>query len=347
MMNVNTPASIAHASSESSIVVSTPLYETSQDLDSVLYPKAEAFDEGMLKVSDLHTLWYAQYGNPKGAPVLVVHGGPGAGCDPALARYTDPDYYRIILVNQRGASQSIPHAEMRENNTANLIEDFEKVRKHLGIEKWILFGGSWGSTLSLAYGEEYPDVILGFVLRGIFLASRENIHQIWYGMGEVYPEAWDEFISALPENERPDLINAFYKRVMDPSPDIHMPVARALIKYSFIGAALLENSGLIELLKDDKLVLSVARSWSYYAENNFFLTKNQLLDNVSRISHLPCIIVQGRHDINALPQSAYKLHKSWPGSKLVFVPDAAHTAFDPGLSKAIRDAADEMRVKHL
>lgn len=345
-MSVSTPVSIAHPSSKSSIVVSTPLYETSRDLDSVLYPKAEAFDEGFLKVSELHTLWYAQYGNPKGTPVLVVHGGPGAGCGEDKPRYFDPQHYRIILVDQRGAMRSQPFGEMRENTTANLIADFEKLRRYLTIDRWIL---SWGSTLSLAYGEAHPEVVSGFILAGIYLASKENNIQIWYGMRENYPEEWEEMVAFIPAEEHADLITAYHKRLMDPAPKVHMPAARAFVKYAFAFACspLIRSPNLQDDMQDDKLVLGVARTFTHYSVNNFFLTETQLMDNLSKIVSIPAIIVHGRLDMVTKAKSAYDLYKKWPGSKLVFIPDGVCSSFDPSFSKAIRDAADEMRVKHL
>lgn len=330
-----------------SLVVLPPLFEPKESLEDVLYPLPDLFDEGMLKVSDLHTLKYAQFGNPKGVPILVVHGGPCAGCSPSSARHMDPNYYRIIIVDQRGAPASTPYAEMRENTTEHLIEDFEKLRKHLKVEKWILLGGSWGSTLSIAYGEQHPDVVSGFILRGIFLGSEDEFNQVWYGLGKIYPEAWEEFARTFPEKERSDVVKACYKRLMDPDPEIHIQAARAFVKYDLICSDLFGTSGVTDLLQNDKLILSVARAFTHYTVNKCFLQENQLLNNISTIAHLPCSIVQGRHDLITLPESAYKLHKNWPGSSLTFVQDAGHSPLDPSLSKALRQATDNMRDKHV
>jgi len=330
---------------EGSLVVLPPIFESTQNLDQVLYPMIEPFDEGNLKVSDLHTIWYAQYGNPKGVPILVVHGGPGAGCNPSSARHTDPEYYRIILVDQRGAPQSKPYAEMKENNTENLIEDFEKLRKHLGIEKWILLGGSWGVALSLAYGEVHPDVVLGFVLRGIFLARQDEMRD-WNGRSSVFPEKWEELLKYIPNAERDDIIKALYKRIMDSNPKVYMEAAKNLAQFCMSGQDLFGTSGAANLMKDDKLTICLSRAFSHYFVNNCFLKENQLLENISKIAHLPAIIVHGRLDLVTKPQAAYDLHKSWPVSKLMYVPDGAHSLLDPSMSKALVQACEEMKERH-
>ncbi len=319
-----------------------PLFKSEKTLDQVLFPPIEPFDEGYIPVSELHSLWYAQYGNPQGVPVLVVHGGPGGGCSPNSPRYFDPAFYRIILVDQRGAMRSTPFGEMEENTTLHLIEDFEKVRQTLGIEKWVLFGYSWGSILSMAYGQAHPEVMLGFLLGGVLLGTPQDAHHLWYGLREHYPEAWEEFAAFIPEEERCDLQAAYYKRLKDPNPDVHMAAAHAFMKYDFTVATLLENPLLSELLQNDKLVLGVARTFAHYASHGFFL-KTPLLEGLPRISHLPALIVQGRHDVLTRPLGAYEVHQHWPGSKLSFVPDGSHSGFDPSISQAIVMAGEEMK----
>jgi proline iminopeptidase len=326
--------------------IKEPIFKPDQSLEQVLYPMTQSFHEGMLQVSDLHSIYYAEYGNPQGVPILVVHGGPGAGCNPISARHMDPTYYRIILVDQRGAPRSTPRGEMQENNTAHLIEDFEKLRKHLGITKWILNGGSWGVALSIAYGEAHPDVVLGFVLRGVFLARKTEL-QNWFGKRAFFPEKWDELVNFIPQAERDDIIQALYTRIMDNDSKIHMPAAMAFAQFGFSGQDLFGTSQISTALQDEKLVLSLSRSFSHYFMNNCFFTDNQLIENIARISHLPAIIVQGRLDLITLPQTAYDLHKSWPGSKLVFVPDGGHSPLDPSISKALVEATEEMKGKHI
>ena len=319
-----------------------PLFKAEKTLDQILFSPLDAFDEGYIQVSDLHSLWYAQYGNPEGVPILVVHGGPGAGCSADSSRYFDPQYYRIILVDQRGALRSKPFGEMEENTTPHLVADFEKVRQSLGIETWVLFGYSWGSILSMAYGQAHPEVMLGFLLGGVTLGTAKDNHYLWYGIRDHYPEAWEEFAAFLPEAERGDLRAAYYKRLMDPDPAIHLPAARAFMKYDFTAATLLENPLLLDLLHDDALVLGCCRAFAHYAFHNFFL-EAPLLEGLPAISHLPALIVQGRHDLLTKPHGAYDVHRNWPGSKLSFVPDGSHSRFDPSITQAIIMAGEEMK----
>lgn len=311
-------------------------------MESILFPKIETYDEGYLKVSALHSLWYAQFGNPEGVPVVVVHGGPGFGCSPRDMRFFDPTYYRIILFDQRGAVRSLPFGEMTENTTQDLIADMEKLRQHMGVEKWLLFGGSWGSALSVLYGEAHPDRCLGFILRGVFLATHAQTAQVWYGMRDHYPEVWEEFVSFVPENERGDLLQAFHKRINHPDPQIHLPAARAFMKYDLSCAFALQPPP-VELLNDDRVIVGTTRTFVHYCMNNLFLRDNQLLDELSRITHLPAIIVHGRFDTICRPLSAYTLHKQWPGSQLIIVPDAGHSAAEPGIVKSLVGATESMK----
>jgi proline iminopeptidase len=332
--------------SHTPIVVLPPLFESKETLDDVLYPLSEPFDQGYLKVSYLHSIFYAQYGNPQGVPLLVVHGGPGAGCAASSARHADPKYYRIILVDQRGAPQSKPAAELKENNTENLIEDFEKLRKHLGIDKWVLLGGSWGVALSLSYGEAHPGVILGFVLRGVFLGTTEEM-QSWTERGKSFPEKWDELLKHTPLEERDDIIKGLYERVTDKDPKKCIEAAKTFAQFGLGTQDLFGTTETDKLLEDENFLLCISRIFCHYFVNNCFLKENQLLENISKVAHLPAIIVHGRHDLVTKPQAAYDLHKSWPGSKLLFVPDGAHSLLDPSMSKALRQATDDMREKHI
>lgn len=321
-----------------------PAYIPQYTLEDVLYPALKPFDEGYLKVSDIHQIYFAEYGNPKGIPVVNVHGGPGAGSGANDMRFFDPKYYRIILLDQRGAKRSKPFASIKENTTAHLISDLEKLRKALKIDKWLVFGGSWGSALALAYGQAHPKQCLGFVLRGIFLGNEEEYLQVWYGMQDIFPEAWEEFNNFIPDSERKDLVTAYYKRLINPNPKIHMPAAQAFIKYDFSCATLLIDPIKIKKrLEDEVLVLGLARIFAHYSMNKFFFTQNQLLNGVKKIAHLPAIIVHGRYDVICRVKSAYKLHQNWPASELVIVPDAGHSSLEPSVARALVNAAKKMQ----
>ena len=301
----------------SNIHIPPSVYEITCRTEENFFPEIRPFNEGYLQVSPFHQLWYAQYGNPQGTPVLVVHGGPGAGCTPNDMRFFDPNFYHIILLDQRGSNHSQPCAELTDNTTDYLIADMEFLRKHISIDQWMLFGGSWGSALSLAYGQTHPDHCLGFVLRGIFLGRKREFEQVWYGMRDMYPEAWKVFIDYLPENERNDLIKAYYKRLMDPNIEVYMPAARAFTKYDLLCSTLVDNSRVETILKNDRIVLGLAKCFTHYCMNAFFFKPEQLVDNLHKIAHLPCIIVHGRYDVICRPSTAFELHEKWPGSKLI------------------------------
>lgn len=328
------------------ILVPESVYSLNTTLEEILFPALTSFNEDYLKVSDIHFLWYGEYGNSQGIPILVVHGGPGAGCGPNDMRYFDPKIYHIILLDQRGANRSKPAAEIKENTTKHLIEDMETLRKHLGINKWVLFGGSWGSALSLAYGEAYPESCLGFILRGIFLGNKAEYRQLWYGMKDVFPVEWEEMVSFLPLAEQNDLISAYNIRLIDQDPGIHMPAAQSFVKYDLSASFLKDGPQWAEkILKNDIIVLALARLFTHYCTQHFFFEDNQLINNVHKISHLPCIIVQGRYDIVCRLHSAYALHKAWTGSQLTIVSDSGHAAIEPGNAKALVEATKEMQSR--
>lgn len=318
-------------------------YQLKNSIDDYLYPPLEPYQVQTLPVSSIHSLWYAQYGNPNGVPVLAVHGGPGGSCGPNDMRFFDPAFFRIILLDQRGAGRSEPIGETRENTTSHLIEDMEKLRKHLGVEKWVLFGGSWGSALSLAYGEAHPKHCLGFILRGIFLGTKTEYEKLWYGMGDMYPEAFDEYVQFIPENERHDLIAAYHKRLFDSNADVQMQAALSFCKYDFLCATLFDKSMVNTRLNSKRSVLGIGKLFAHYSINKFFFTDDQLIKNLSTISHLPAIIVHGRYDVICRASSAYRLHKSWPGSSLTIVQDAGHAASDLGMIKALVDACHDIK----
>jgi proline iminopeptidase len=275
---------------------------------------------------------------------VFLHGGPGAGSTPDHRRFFDPEAYRIILFDQRGAGRSTPSGEIAANTTAHLAADMERLREHLGIERWLVFGGSWGSTLALAYGQKHPECCLGFVLRGIFLGRLREVEWFLYGMRTFFPEAWREFVRIIPESERADLLGAFYRRLTDPDPRIHMAAASAWSCYE--GACSTLRSGRLgsALQEPSQGALNLARIEAHYFVNGIFLGPDALLDGIERIRHLPCVIVQGRYDTVCPIVTADELAQSWPEAQYVVVPDAGHSAWEPGILRALVRATDSMKT---
>jgi len=305
-----------------------------------LFPPIAPRNSGMLQVDEIHTIYWEEVGNPSGIPVVFLHGGPGAGLSPQHRRFFHPDHYRVILFDQRGAGKSAPLGDIRHNTTQLLIEDIERLRTMFGIEQWLVFGGSWGSTLALAYGETHPERCLGFVLRGIFLCTKKEIDFFLDGAEWFHPEIHDEFVAPIPEQERGDLLQAYVKRIMDPDPAVHWPAVRAWSKFEGRRVFLLPQP---EEAPSDTLDLGVGRMESHYMANLGFFEKDQLMDNVSRITHLPVVIVQGRYDVICPPVTAWRLHQSWPASVLKMIPDAGHGAMEQGISKALVAATEQFR----
>ncbi len=297
-----------------------------------------------LQVSAMHAVWYAQYGNPEGLPVIVLHGGPGAGCDDETVKLFDLKFWRVILLDQRAAKRSTPFAEMAENTTQHLIADIEQLRAALHIDQWLLFGGSWGSALALAYAQTYPQRVLGFILRGIFLARAHETQHLWFGMGKIFPEAWQELNAHIPMAERDDLIQAYYRRVMSTDLQIATLAARAFVKYDYLCSYLnLSAKKLQQAIADDSANLGLARTFIHYCVHYFFLQENQLIDNIGKINHLPLVMVHGRYDIITLPQSAFDLQQVWPGSQLVFVDRAGHSAKEKPIVAQLSKATENMK----
>lgn len=267
-------------------------------MKKVLFPSITPYNTSYLQVSDIHKLWYGQYGNPKGVPVIWLHGGPGAGCSDDNARYFDPDYYRIILLDQRGAGKSKPFCETRENSTQYLVDDMEKLRLHLGLEKWVILGGSWGSALALVYTILHPKNVIGLILRGVYTATKKEIKHIWYDMRDTFPDAWQELYEFLPENERADLFNSYYARITNSDPKIHLPAIKAFTKYDTICAYLHITPGALEECYNNTVeMVGLAKIFMHYCANSFFLEENYIINNIDKISHVPGIIVHGRYDI--------------------------------------------------
>jgi proline iminopeptidase len=311
---------------------------------STLFPEIEPFSAGMLELDGLHRMYWEQSGNPDGSPVVFLHGGPGAGSASGHRRFFDPAHYRIVIFDQRGAGRSTPLGELRDNTTPHLVADIEKLRAHLGIERWLVFGGSWGSTLALAYGEVHPERCAGLILRGIFLCRKSEIDWFLYGLRNLYPEAWHAFAGIIPEAERGDLLAAYYKRLTDPDPKVHMPAARAWSTYEGSCSTLLPSAETIAYFAGDVVALGLARIEAHYFSHNIFLPENSLLNNIARIRGIPGVIVQGRYDAVCPIVSADDVHRAWPEAEYIIVPDAGHSAWEPGISAELVKATERFKT---
>ena len=311
--------------------------------DDYLYPALSTYRSGRLALDGRHTMYWEECGNPRGVPVVFLHGGPGGGIAPDHRRYYDPAFYRIVLYDQRGAGQSTPLGELTHNTTAHLVSDLERLRAHLGIARWLVFGGSWGSTLALAYAQAHPERVLGLVLRGVFLARECEIRWFMHEMGSVFPEAWRAFAGFLPEAERGDLLAHYHRRLTSPDPSLHMPAAHAWSRYESSCSTLLPDPDLVAHFEEDAVALAIARIEAHYFLHRLFLAERPLLAGVERIRALPCTIVQGRYDIVCPIRSADDLHRAWPEAEYVVVPDAGHSAREPGIARELVAATDRLR----
>lgn len=307
-----------------------------------LYPPIEPFKTERLKVSDLHELYVEQSGRPDGRPVLFVHGGPGAPTAPNQRQFFDPGVYRIVLFDQRGTGKSTPHASLEHNTTWDLVEDMEKIRVHLGVEKWVVFGGSWGSTLSMAYAETHPDRVTALVLRGIFMLRPHEIRWFYQeGASFVFPDVWERFLAPIPEAERGDLLAAYYRRLTGDDVETRLAAAKAWSTWEGSTIRLLPDPELVAHFSEPEAALSLARIESHYFTNHgFFDHPNQLLDNVPAIRHIPAVIVHGRYDMCCPIVNAWDLHRRWPEATLEIVADAGHAAFEPGIVDRLVEATD-------
>lgn len=307
-----------------------------------LYPPIQPYQTGMLEVSELHQMYYEQSGNPQGKPVIFLHGGPGGGSQPFQRQFFNPQHWRIILFDQRGCGKSRPHAELQENTTWHLVEDIEKLRKHLGIEQWVVAGGSWGSTLSLAYSQTHPDCCLGLILRGIFLLRHKEIQWFYQaGASNLFPDAWEEYLNPIPLEERHDLLSAYYRRLTSSDTNIRLAAARAWSIWEASTSKLLQDPDLMSKFGEDEFASAFARiECHYFVNHGFFETEDLLLQGVDRIRHLPAVIVQGRYDVVCPMVSAWDLHKVWPEAELIVVPDAGHSMTEPGIRDELIKASD-------
>jgi proline iminopeptidase len=311
---------------------------------SLFPPIEEPNRSGHLKVDNLHTLYWEESGNPNGVPVVYLHGGPGEGAPPTKRQFWDPDHYRIILFDQRGALRSTPVGELTDNTTRHLVADIETLRKMLGVERWLVAGGSWGTTLALAYGEAHPERCLGFILRGVVLGTPDEIDWFVYGMRRFFPAAHEDFAGWIPEGERHDLVEAYARRVTADDRELQMEACRHWVRYSASCSQLHHDpEGVEEQASDDTLAYGMGRLDICYFKNLFYLTEDQLVANIGAISHLPCAIIQGGHDMIATPNSAYRLHKAWPGSKLTVVPAAGHSPMEAGTLSELIAATERFK----
>ena len=302
-----------------------------------LFPEIEPYREGRLRVSALHTVHYEECGNPRGKPLILLHGGPGGGIDPVYRRYFDPRKWRIVLLDQRGCGQSKPFAELRENTTWDLVADIEKLREHLGIDRWVVFGGSWGSTLSLAYAETHPKRVKALVLRGIFLLRRSEL--LWFyqeGASHLFPDAWESYLAPIPKRERGDMMKAYYKRLTSSNRAVRKRAARAWSIWEGSTSKLCTDPELVKKMGGGRFADAFARIEAHYFVNRGFLkSDDQLLRDARKLRHIPAVIVQGRYDVVCPATSAWDLHRAWPEAKLIIVPDAGHSMTEPGIRSAL------------
>ncbi|MBD2295247.1 prolyl aminopeptidase [Anabaena sphaerica FACHB-251] len=308
-----------------------------------LYPLIQPYRKDYLQVSQLHRIHFEESGNPQGQPIVLLHGGPGGGCPPFYRQYFHPEKWRLIMFDQRGCGQSTPHAELRENTTWDLVSDIEKLREYLGIKKWVVFGGSWGSTLSLAYSQTHPSRCTGLILRGIFMLRQKELSWFYQeGASYIFPDAWEEYLKPIPIAERGDMIKAYYKRLTSPDLQIQLAAARAWSIWEASTSKLLLDPTLIQQFGDDEFAAAFARiECHYFINQGFFTTENQLLENVHRIRHIPAVIVQGRYDVVCPMVSAWELHQAWPEAEFIVVPDAGHSMSEPGIRTALIEATDK------
>ena len=308
-----------------------------------LFPPLEPHRHGLLPVDDRHTLYWEECGNPQGVPVLFLHGGPGGGISPTHRRFFDPAHYRIVLFDQRGAGKSTPLGEWQDNTTPLLIDDIEALRQLLGIEQWLVFGGSWGATLALAYGQAQPQRCLGFILRGIFLCTQAEIDWFLYGMRQFFPEAYDAFVAPIPVEERSDLLQAYQRRLFGDDLMQSLKAARDWSRYEGNCLFLQPHPELLSAFDDDVVALGIGRLEAHYFLHHGFMEEDQLIRDIGRIAHLPAVIVQGRYDVVCPPASAWRLHQAWPGSRLQLIADAGHAAMEPGTAAALVAATEQFR----
>lgn len=310
------------------------------------YPEIQANTRHHLAVEPPHQLYVEESGNPQGIPVLFVHGGPGSGCSEFNRRFFNPEKYRIILFDQRGCGRSTPHAALADNTTAHLIADMEQIRLHLKVEKWLLFGGSWGSTLSLAYAQAHPQRVSGLILRGIFLCRRQDIQWFYQqGANRIFPDFWQEYLQPIPEEEQDDLVAAYYKRLTSDNEIARMSAAKAWTAWEARCSTLDPNSSLLEHYKEPHVALAMARIEAHYFQHGAFMAEGQLLANAHKVAHIPTMIVHGRYDMVCPVDQAYALYNALPNAELHIVRDAGHSALEPGITDNLIKATNQFALR--
>lgn len=308
-----------------------------------LFPHIEPYSSGYLDVDDTHTLYWEQCGNPDGEPVLFLHGGPGGSITTLSRRYFDPDVYRIILFDQRGCGKSEPAGCLIDNSPQHIVEDIEKLRDLLRVDTWHIFGGSWGSTLALLYALHAPKKCKSLILRGIFLLEEEDVDWFVHGTQYIYPEVWEAFISFLPEDERDDIINGYYKRLTDEDPDIHRPASFAWCRHESSCAMLYPEYKAPASIEEEQDELNLARIEAHFMKHHIIDEENSILNRIDEIRHIPTFIVQGRYDVITPIKTAYKLHRAWPEADYIIVPDGGHASGDPSMRSALIDATETLK----
>jgi proline iminopeptidase len=311
-----------------------------------LFPAIEPNKSYHFRVSEIHELYVEEIGNPKGQPVLFLHGGPGAGIDPRHRQIFDPKHFRIILFDQRGAGQSRPHADLRENTTWDLVSDIEKLRKSLDITRWMVFGGSWGSTLALAYAETHPEAVSHLVLRGIFLCRKSEIEWFYQqGANWIFPDVWQKYLEPIPQAERGDLLKAFYKRLTSPDENTRLEAAKAWSGWEGATVHLIPDEKTFMNFTSDLKAVSLARiECHYFTHGCWFRHDNQLIEDVGRIRHIPTVIVHGRYDVVCPVKNAFDLHAAWPEADFKIIPDAGHAFDEPGIIKELMAAVERFKT---
>ncbi|MEO9189669.1 MAG: prolyl aminopeptidase [Acetobacteraceae bacterium] len=308
-----------------------------------LFPEIGPFETGYLPLPAGHVMYWEQVGNPRGRAVLFLHGGPGAGAGAVHRRFFDPDLWRVVIFDQRGAGRSRPLGSLAHNTTQDLVGDIETLRRHLGVEQFLLFGGSWGSTLALAYAQAHPDRVSGCVLRGVFLGRHSEVAWFLHGLRAVFPDAHASFVNFLPEHEREDVLSGYLYRLTDPDPAVHMPAARAWSVYEGSCSTLLPSPDTVTSFAQDRTALGLARIEAFYFANDLFLPPGGLLAGMGRIGAIPAEIVQGRYDMICPACTAFELAEHWPAARLTLVPDAGHSALEPGIRRALVAAVERFR----
>lgn len=316
---------------------------SSDTIDDVLYPEIDAYSTGLLEVSELHTIYWERAGNPDGIPVIVIHGGPGGGSQPSYRRYFDPNKFDIIQFDQRGCGKSTPYAELEDNTTQASVSDMEALRVYFGIDKWHVFGGSWGSTLSLIYSQSHPDRVLSMTLRGIFMCRKSELHWFYQdGASHIFPDAFDSYRDHIPEDEQGDLITAYYSRLTSENVDVRRAAAREWTRWEMATSRLFPDPEYLDKAEDLDFAVAFARIECHYFINAIFVEEAYILKNINKINHIPTVIVQGRYDVVCPTRSAWELHKAMKNSELVIVPDSGHSMGEVSIARELVSATDKI-----